>query len=156
MKTQTTPLDTSSTGSRNAHRILDTFLAAWWYGNVVQAANQFSDQFTFTDHALNLEFKDKKHLTEFLAMTREYFPDAKRTDNAICRSEDLVVSEWTLTATRSEPFPGGLTRKVPIRVRGISVVRTRSGKIVEWSDYYDQMTAQRSGLASRFTERTEL
>ncbi len=40
-------------------RILQTALAAWRQGNFVAAANQFNDQFTFTDHALGLEFLDR-------------------------------------------------------------------------------------------------
>jgi hypothetical protein len=47
-------------------------------------------------------------------------------------------------------------RNVPIRVQGISVVQMQDGKITRWSDYYDQQTARRYGLASRFTEWTEL
>ncbi len=156
MNTQTTALGNSSAGTRNPNRILDAFLAAWWHGNVVEAADQFSDQFTFTDHALGLEFKDKERLTEFLAKAREFFPDTQRTDKTICSSEGGVITEWTLTATLSEPFLGGLMRKVPIRVRGISVVCIRNGKITQWSDFYDQLTAQRYGLAGWFTEWTEL
>ena len=134
MNTQTTTLDNSSVAATTPDRILHAFLAAWWRGNVVEAAHQFSDRFTFTDHALGLEFTDKERLTEFLAKTRELFPDTQRTDNTICRSEGRVISEWTLTATVSEPFLGGLMRSVPIRVRGISVVQVRNGKITRWSD----------------------
>ncbi|HKA06045.1 MAG TPA: hypothetical protein VKD71_02225, partial [Gemmataceae bacterium] len=35
-----------------------------------EAAKQFRDRFTFTDHALELEFQDKARLTEFLAKAR--------------------------------------------------------------------------------------
>jgi steroid delta-isomerase-like uncharacterized protein len=156
MNTQTTALDNSSADATTPDRILHAFLAAWRRGNVVEAADQFSDRFTFTDHALGLEFKDKERLTEFLAKAREFFPDTQRTDNTICSSEDGVISEWTLTATLSEPFLGGLMRSVPIRVQGISVVQMQNGKITRWSDYYDQLTARRYGLASWFTEWTEL
>ena len=156
MNTQTTALDNPSVDATTPDQILQAFLDAWWHGNVGEAADQFSDRFMFTDHALGLEFTDKERLTEFLAKTRELFPDTQRTDNTICRSEDRVISEWTLTATLSEPFMGGLMRKVPIRVRGISVVQMRNGKIPRWSDYYDQLTARRYGLASWFTEWTEL
>jgi len=34
-------------------------------------------------------------------------------------------------------------------------VQVKNGKISRWSDYYDQLTARRYGLASRFTEWTE-
>jgi hypothetical protein len=79
MNTRTTALDNSSGDATTPNRILHAFLAAWRCGNVVEAAHQFSDQFTFTDHALGLEFKDKERLTEFLAKTREFFPDTQRT-----------------------------------------------------------------------------
>ena len=156
MNTLTSTLDNPSAHATTPNRILHAFLAAWWHGNVVEAAEQFRDRFTFTDHALGLEFKDKERLTEFLAKVRECLPDTQRTDNTIFSSEDGVISEWILTATLSEPFLGGLMRNVPIRVQGISVVQMQNGKITRWSDYYDQQTARRYGLASRFTEWTEL
>src|SRR5215468_6170164 len=146
MNTLTSTLDPSANAT-TADRILHAFLAAWWHGNIGEAADQFSDRFTFTDHALGLEFKDRKRLTEFLAKAREFFPDTQRTDNTIWSSEDGIITEWTLTATLSEPFLGGLMRRVPIRVQGMSVVQVKNGKISRWSDYYDQLTARRYGLA---------
>jgi steroid delta-isomerase-like uncharacterized protein len=156
MNTLTAKFDNPSAHATTPKRILHAFLAAWWHGNVVEAAEQFKDRFTFTDHALGLEFKDKERLTEFLAMARNFFPDTQRTDNTIWNSEGGVITEWTLTGTLSEPFLGGLMRRVPIRVQGMSAVQVRNGKISRWSDYYDQLTARRYGLASRFTEWTEL
>ena len=155
MITQNSTLDNPSADATTPNGILHAFLAAWWHGNVAEGADQFSDRFTFTDHALGLEFKDKERLTEFLAKAREFFPDTQRTDNTSCSSEDGVISEWTLTATLSEPFLGGLMCNVPIRVQGMSVVQMQNGKITRWSDYYDLQTARRHGLASRFTEWTE-
>jgi hypothetical protein len=71
-------------------------------------------------------------------------------------SGDHVITEWTLQSTLTEPFYGGLTRKVPISVHGASIVRTESGKITEWADYYDGLTSRRTALASFFTEWVEL
>jgi steroid delta-isomerase-like uncharacterized protein len=156
MNTLTSTLDNPSAHATTPNRILHAVLAAWSHGNVVEAAEQFNDRFTFTDHALGLEFKDKVRLTEFLAKAREFFADTQRTDNTIWNSEDGVITEWTLTATLSEPFLGGLVRRVPIRLQGMSVVQARNGKIIRWSDYYDQMTARRYGRSSWFTEWIEL
>ena len=91
--------DNASREATTSDRVLQIALAAWRQGNFVATANQFNDQFTFTDHALGLEFKDKDRLTEFLAKTRELFPDAERKANTIFSSGDRVISEWTLTAT---------------------------------------------------------
>jgi steroid delta-isomerase-like uncharacterized protein len=156
MNTPSTVLDYTSAEPTAPVRILQTALAAWKQGNFVAAANQFNDQFTFTDHALGLEFKDKERLTEFLAKTREFFPDAERKANTIFSSGDRVISEWTLTATHAEPFWNGRLRKEPICVQGISVVQVKNGKISQWSDYYDQLKSRRNGLVACFTESLEV
>jgi steroid delta-isomerase-like uncharacterized protein len=156
MNTQSTVFDNASAEGTTSDRILQNALAAWRQGNFVEVVDQFNDQFTFTDHALGLEFKDKGRLTEFLVKTRERFPDAERKDNTLFSGGDRVVSEWTLTATQTEPFLGGRLRKVPICVRGISVAQIKNGKISEWSDHYDQLKSRRYGVVDWFTEWIKL
>jgi steroid delta-isomerase-like uncharacterized protein len=156
MKTPSNILDHTSMGATTPNRILQIALAAWRQGNLVELIGQFNDQFTFTDHALELEFKDKERLTEFFAKLREQFPDSERRDNTVLSSGDRVISEWTLTATKAEPFLDGRPRKVPINIQGISVVQINNGKISQWSDYYDQLKSRRQGVAALFTEWIEL
>ena len=155
MYTNTAVLDNAPAEATTSDRILQIALADWRQGNFVQVADQFNDQFTFTDHALGLEFQEKGRLAEFLAKISERFPDAARKDNTICSSEDLVISEWTLTATQTEPFLDGRPRKSPISVRGISVVQIKNGKISQWEDYYDQVKSRRYGVAAWFAEWVE-
>jgi len=156
MNTHSTVLDSVSAGATSSDRILQIALAAWREGNLVAAVDQFNDQFTFTDHALGLEFKDKGRLTEFWVKIGERFPDFKRCDNTTFSTGDRVISEWTLTATQTEQFLGGRLRKVPICVRGISVVQIKDGKISQWSDYYDQLKSRRYGVAALFTDWIEI
>jgi steroid delta-isomerase-like uncharacterized protein len=156
MNTHSTDLDNASVEATTPDRILQTALAAWREGNLAEVVDQFNDQFTFTDHALGLEFKDKVSLTEFLAKIRELFPDSERRDKTIFSGGDRVISEWTLTATQTEPFLGGRLREVPICVRGISVVQIKNGKISQWSDYYDELDTRRYRVAAFFTEWIEL
>jgi steroid delta-isomerase-like uncharacterized protein len=157
MNTHSTVLNNASVeATTTPKQILQTALAVLRQGNFAAAADQFSDQFTFTDHALGLEFKDKGRLTEFLAKISERFPDSERKDNTIFNSGDRVITEWTLTATQTESFMGGRLRKVPISVQGISVVQIENGKISQWSDYYDQLKSRRYGVAALFTDWIEL
>jgi steroid delta-isomerase-like uncharacterized protein len=156
MNTDSTVLDSPPAEATTSDRILQTALAAWRRGNFVEVADQFNDQFTFTDHALGLEFRDKRRLTEFMAKISERFPDCERRDNTIFSSGDDVISEWTLTATHTEPCLGGRPGKFPICVRGISVMQIKNGKISQWSDYYDQLKSRRHCVVSCFTESIEL
>jgi hypothetical protein len=156
MNTHRAAFNNASAEATTSDRILQIALAAWRQGNFVEVVDQFHHQFTFTDHALGLEFKNKGRLTEFLAKIRELFRDSERRDNTIFHSGDHLISEWTLTATKAKPFLDGRLRKVPICVRGISVVQIQHGKISQWSDYYDQLKSRRHGLAALFAEWIEL
>jgi steroid delta-isomerase-like uncharacterized protein len=156
MNTHSTILENASAQATTPDRILQIALAAWRQGNFVELVDQFNNQFTFTDYALGLEFKDKERLTEFLAKTRERFPDSERRDKTLSSGGEYVVSEWTLTATTTEPFLEGRLRKVPICVQGISVVQIKNGKISQWSDYYDELKSRRQGVAVLFEPWIEL
>jgi len=148
MNTHSDVLDNTSAQGTTPDLILKNVLAAWRQGKFVEGIDQFNDQFTFTDHALGLEFKDKRRLTEFLAKIQEHFPDSERRENIIFSSSDRVITEWTLTATHAEPFLDGRPRKVPVSVQGISVVQTKNGKISQWSEYYDQLKSRRYSVAA--------
>jgi steroid delta-isomerase-like uncharacterized protein len=137
-------------------RVLRAFLAALRRRSFVEARDLFDDPFVYTDHALGLEFTDKQRLIEFLNKTYEFFPDTARADETILHNEAYIISGWTLTATQLEPFYGGRMRQIAIRVQGISVVLINNGKISRWSEYYDQLTSRRSGLAGWFAEWDEL
>src|SRR6266446_461322 len=90
MNTHSTVLNNASAEATTSDRILQIALAAWRQGNIVQVVDQFNDQFTFTDHALGLEFKDKGRLTDFLAKTRELFPDSEKKGQHFISQELLV------------------------------------------------------------------
>ena len=125
-------------------------------GKVDDAIALFAEEFRFNDYGIGLEFKDKGRLAEFFRKNRELFPDAELQTDTIFLRGDRVVAEWTLRATLVEPFFGGMSRKVPISLHGVSIVRTESGKITDWTDYYDGMTSRRTALAAQFEEWVDL
>jgi len=121
-------------------------------GNVDDAIAPFAGEFTFRDHGIGLEFKNKKQLTEFFNKTRELYPDATWETDKVFLSSDGVIATWTLQFGLIEPFYGSLSRRVQITVHGVSIVRIANGKIIDWTDYYDGLTSRRIALASYFTE----
>jgi steroid delta-isomerase-like uncharacterized protein len=125
-------------------------------GKIEDAIACFAEEFGFKDHGVDLEFKNKERLAEFFRKTRELYPDSLLQTDRILVSGDDVVTEWTFRTAVTEPFYGGLSRKVPISLHGASIVRMENGKITEWADYYDELTSRRSALASYFTEWVEL
>jgi limonene-1,2-epoxide hydrolase len=133
--------------------VVSTVLTHLRNGQIDDAIARFAEEFRFKDHGIGLEFKDKERLTEF---TRELYPDSLLQTDTIFVSGDHMITEWTLQATLTEPFYGGLSRKVRVSLQGVSIVRTANGKITDWADYYDGLASRRTALASYFTEWVEL
>jgi steroid delta-isomerase-like uncharacterized protein len=125
-------------------------------GQIREAVNYFSDQFKFTDYGIGVEVDGKERLTEFFQKIRELYPDSVHTTETTFVSREDVITHWTVRNTISEPFFGAQTRKVPVVIHGVSVVRTEDGKITRWSDYYDGLTARRTALGAYFTDWVEL
>ena len=121
-------------------------------GRIGDATACFANEFKFNDNGIGLEFTDKERLAEFFRKTQELYPDSLLQTDTIFVSGDHVITEWTLQSMLTEPFIGGLSRKVPISLHGTSIVRTDNGKITDWSDYYDGLTSRRTALAAYFTE----
>ena len=123
-------------------------------GRISEAVGQFADQFLLTDHALGLEFTEKERLIDFFRTSREVFPNTVVRVVSIFHSEDAVVTEWELTASHNESN-GNMPYRVPISFSGVSIVHVRDGRIVRWSDFYDQLTSRRFSMASLFKDWIE-
>jgi steroid delta-isomerase-like uncharacterized protein len=122
---------------------------------IEDATAYFATDFQYQDHGIGLEFSDKERLNEFFQKARELYPDYFVRADQTFVSGDHVITQWTLRVTISEPFYSGLTRKLPLSLSGVSIVRVDNGKIAGWADYYDGLTARRTTLAAHFTEWIE-
>jgi steroid delta-isomerase-like uncharacterized protein len=135
--------------------VLQFALAALSEDRISEVVAQFDDRFKFNDHALTLEFTEKVRLTEFLEKSRELFPDTTLEVVSVMESGNRAIAEWELTATQTVPFFGNTSYRLPISVHGATIIRVEHGRIVEWSDYYDQSSSRRMSLAGFFTEWIE-
>jgi predicted SnoaL-like aldol condensation-catalyzing enzyme len=124
-------------------------------GEIGEAAAYFAERLHFNDWGIGLEFNDKERLAEFFQKTRELYPDSSLRTDRVLVSDDYVTIEWVSHTILTEPFFGGLTRKVPISLHGASIVRIEEGRVMEWSDYYDGLKSRRTALADHFTEWIE-
>jgi steroid delta-isomerase-like uncharacterized protein len=158
MSTTSMNSDGALTGVRSPKRILLSVVVALSRGKISEAVGAFSDQFTFTDNALGLAFKDKTRLTEFFQKSRGLFPDTEVVVTSTFESGDHVIAEWKLTAMKVVPYLGLRTTSFrrPFSLPGVSVVEIKHTRIVNWSDYYDLPTSRRMGLGAFFEEWIEL
>jgi diaminopimelate decarboxylase len=155
MTTMNSALHMQSSYTEPGKQIVSSVVDRLNHGNVADAVDHFGGQFKFSDHALGLEFNDKARLEEFFHKTHELFPDAHLDVTAILESGNHVVAEWTLTVTHVELLWPGREARVQRSLPGVSIVAVTGGRISEWSDYYDGLTARRARLADFFTEWIE-
>ena len=126
-------------------------------GKIEDAIACFAEEFSFKDHGVDLEFKNKECLAEFFRKARELYPDSLLQIDAIFVCGDRVIAEWTLQANVTEPgYYAGVSLTFPVSVHGVSIVLIENGKVAGWSNYYDKLTSRRGALASYFTEWVEL
>jgi hypothetical protein len=85
----------------------------------------------------------------------ELYPESELQTDTIFLSGDQVIMEWNLQTILMEPFYSGVKLRVPVSLRGASIVRTENGKITDWAEYYDLLTARRTALAAHFAEWVE-
>ena len=147
--------DTSLAEAKGHRDILRSILAAVGKGKITEFVEGFGDHFTYTDHALNLQFTDKGRLSEFLKKSREQFPDAKVEVVSTFESGNSANAEWRVTATEKVAY-GSRQVRLPISFSGVSIAQIRNKRIVRWSDYYDQAQSRRIGVAAYFTDWIEL
>ncbi|HET6887335.1 MAG TPA: nuclear transport factor 2 family protein [Candidatus Udaeobacter sp.] len=134
--------------------VLKSVLIALTQRNISEAVDQFADEFTFNDHALDLEFRDKGRLTEFFQKACGLFPHTQVELVSTFECGDHAIAEWKLTATQTESF-GSLSYRSPILLRGSTIVQIENGRVAEWSDYYDQLRSRRGALRAFFEEWIE-
>jgi ketosteroid isomerase-like protein len=137
-------------------QILQSALAALNQGRSSEVVQHFDEDgcFRFSDHALALEFMDKARLTEFFEKSRELFPDTTLEVISLFEDGDHAIAEWKLTATQTVPY-GSISYRFPISLLGTTIVHVEKGKIVRWSDYYDQSSSRRMSLGAFFTDWIE-
>ncbi len=148
-------LDSDDNSTSDAPRsILQSALAALGEGRISETVEHFDEHFKFTDHALTLEFTEKTRLTEYFQKSRELFPDTTLEVVRAMESGDHAIAEWKLNATQTIPY-GSMSYRFPVSLHGATIARVRNGKLVEWSDFYDQTAARRTSLAAFFTDWIE-
>src|SRR5215469_6024093 len=139
---------------RTPKQILQSALDALSGGKISEVVTQFNERFIFNDHALALEFTDKARLTEFLNKSRELFPDTRLELLSVFEDGDHAIAQWKLSATQTVPY-GSISYRFPISLFGSTIARVENGRIVRWSDYYDQSSSRRMSLGAFFTDWIE-
>ena len=143
-----------ATKQRPPADILKSMLTCLSEGRIRDFVTGFQSPFECTDHALDLQFKEQRKLTEFLEKSRKLFPDTNIEVVSVFQSGAAAIAEWKLTATETESY-GSISHRSRIALPGVTIIEARDGSVIRWSDYYDQLKSRRTKLGSFFEEWIE-
>jgi hypothetical protein len=148
--------DDESTIIGSPQKVLQSALAALNQGRFSKVVKHFDRDgcFRFSDHALGLEFTDKVRLTEFFKKSRELFSCTTLEVISLFEDGEHAIAEWKLTATETMPN-GSNSYRFPSSLIGATIVHVEKGKVVRWSDYYDENSSLRISLGAFFTDWIE-
>jgi SnoaL-like domain len=124
-------------------------------GKIDDAIARFAEEFRFKDHGMGVELNDRERLREFFLKTWKFYLDSFWQTDTIFACSNHLITKWTLHASWTEASYGEFPRSDRISLHGASIVRTGSGKIIDWSNYDDGLTSRRTGLASYITESVD-
>jgi len=81
------------------------------------------------------DMSDKASVKQFFAMFTKAFPDARFSSHALFGVDDVVVSEWSMTATHAGPFGPLKPTNKPVTMHGLDIMVVRDGKVASDSSY---------------------
>ena len=148
-------------------RILGEYSARMTAGDYAAVYDVFAPDFVshvtgrVSPDAVGTDIRSHEHT--FWESARRAFPDMQFRVDLLIESNDLIVSNWTLTGTHSgAPFYDMAPSGEPVVINGTAILRMRDGKVVEhWGGphcaYGIGLSPSRTvhGAASRDAERAE-
>lgn len=83
------------------------------------------------------EIHGREELEGFIREMRTAFPDIHLTLDRMLATDNLVMTEWTVTGTHEEKFNGIPPTGNTVEQQGMEKLRIADGKIHEASIYFD-------------------
>jgi steroid delta-isomerase-like uncharacterized protein len=109
-----------SAATEELQRTIDAYNDAWNAHDIARIGSMHAPDMVFENHTAG-ERAEGQQALEHIAQIFESWPDIEFTTRRMYVREDLVVQEWTASATHVKPLSRG------------EIVAEPSGKRIEWA-----------------------
>jgi steroid delta-isomerase-like uncharacterized protein len=107
-------------------------VAQLWNGGDPRGANEFyADDCTYRSTAMTEPLKGRSALVEYIGRIRKAFPDLRLTVDEVLTEPDRAAVRWTWTGTHKGEWGGVAPTGRKVTQTGLSLMRMRSGKIID-------------------------
>lgn len=139
------PAATTPASQASPRHVLDAWLAAWNSHDMQAAGDLLADDVEYFDGGFSgIQRGRAAALDQGVSVFIRGVPDLHwelRGEPVV--GADSIAWEWTFTGTNTGTWGGIAATRQSIRLKGVSVMRVRGGKIAQVSTYYDTGTLNR-------------
>lgn len=126
--------------AQDTQAIENSLLELWNTGNPDVARQLYGDNAERYDPNRQEATRGPEEIGRYVAEIRTGYPDFKLEINEAIAEGDRLAIDWTVTGTHKGEFLGIPATGKRINIRGMSLERIESGKIVEDRVYFDRLT----------------
>ncbi len=130
----------SSTSPEHIRRLARELYAAWSLHEPERLDAIFTDESVYEDVATGRRTRGKNAIKQILRAAYAWAPDFRVTMQSIIVGEDLAATEWVSEGIQTGPLGDLPASGNSFRLRGVSILSFRDGKIATVTDYYDMAT----------------
>ena len=128
---------TTATADRTEQLVREYVTVLWQDHDFERTPEFVADSVTYSDPTLSKPVSGPREFAAFLRDTETAFPDFHVTLETVVAEDDVAMAEWTFRGTHEGPMNGIPATGRPVAVRGMSIVRSKDGKIVDDRAYWD-------------------
>jgi steroid delta-isomerase-like uncharacterized protein len=130
----------SSTSPEEIRRLVDELYAAWSLHQLEKIDAIFTDDAAYEDVAADQAYRGREAIKELLRGAYAWAPDFRVTMKSLVVADDCAATEWLSEGIQTGPIGDLPASGNSFRLRGVSILVFRDGKITSVTDYYDMGT----------------
>lgn len=133
------PQNSKVEAEARAKVIADKVLQFWNEGKVELADEIYTADVVRHDFALNQDFEGLDAQKKLVEGNRITFPDLKLTLIEMDVAGDTLTLMWSISGTNTGPMENMPPTGKAVEFKGLSLLHTKDGKIIEIWDFYNQL-----------------
>jgi steroid delta-isomerase-like uncharacterized protein len=130
----------SSISLQKIRRLVDELYAAWSLHQLEKVDAIFTEDAAYEDVASGQVYHGTEEIKQLLRAVYAWAPDYRVTMKSLIVESNTAATEWLSEGIQTGPIGDLPASGNSFRLRGVSILTFRDGKIASVTDYYDMTT----------------
>ena len=130
----------SSTSPQKIRRLVNELYAAWSLHQLEKIDAILTEDAAYEDVASGHVYRGTEEIKQLLRAVYAWAPDYRVTMKSLILEGDVAATEWQSEGIQTGPVGDLPASGNSFRLRGVSILTFRDGKIASVTDYYDMAT----------------